>query len=262
VGGFQGNKIGSIALDVVPRGGVIWTPASWASVKALYGQAFRAPALDEELLNRPGIVGNPNLQPEKVGTFNLGFGVQRNRLEAEADYFNSQQSDTIVSVTGTPSRYENLGSIAFNGAELEGKYYLNKSFFFQGSLLYQTNQSDLGKSNVTPIPNTSFKIGGSYESRRGITVGLFEVSDGPISGYAGAVNPLQGWHNNLNGNFRYDLSRYLSFGSEHGVAVVAHVNNLTDHGIWLPGWGFNSIDTVPYQQGRVIYAGLQVTLAK
>lgn len=261
IGGFQSNKISGIALNTVPRGGVVWNPTSWASVKALYGQAFRAPALDERLLDRPGIVGNPNLVPEKVGTFNLGFGVQWKRLQAEVDYFNSQQTNDIVSVAGHPSHYENLGSITFNGVEMEGKYYLNKAFFVQGSMLYQTNQANTGKTDVTPIPTFGAKAGMSYESR-GLTVSLFDVSDAPISGYATAVNPLQGWHNNLNGHFRYDLSRYLPFGSENGVAIVAHVNNMFDHAIWLPGWGFNSVDTVPYQQGRVVYAGLQFTLGK
>src|SRR6185503_6001745 len=28
IGGFQANKIGSLSLDVVPRGGVIWSPAT------------------------------------------------------------------------------------------------------------------------------------------------------------------------------------------------------------------------------------------
>ncbi len=72
IAGFQTNKIGSIPLNTVPRGGIVWAPSSWASVKALYSQAFRAPSLDENLLNNPGLGGNPNLKPEKVATFNLG----------------------------------------------------------------------------------------------------------------------------------------------------------------------------------------------
>ena len=35
IGGFQANKIGSLTLDVVPRGGVIWNPAARWNVKAL-----------------------------------------------------------------------------------------------------------------------------------------------------------------------------------------------------------------------------------
>ena len=72
----------------------------------------------------------------------------------------------------------------------------------------------------------------------------------------------QGSHNVLNGQLRYDLSRYFPFAAKNGVALVAHANNLTNHQVWLPGWGFNSVDTIPVQQGRVIYAGLEFTAGK
>jgi outer membrane receptor protein involved in Fe transport len=262
VGGFQTNKIGDLALDTVPRGGLTWTPSSWAGFKVLYGQAFRAPALDELLLNRPGIVGNPNLLPEKVGTFDVGFTAQWNRIQAGVDYFHSKQTDSIVSVTGTPSRYMNLGELTFDGFELEGKYYLRKNFFLQGSLLYQTNVSGTGASNVTPIPTTGYKAGVSYEGRHGLRVGVFDISDGPISGYANSVNPVQGWHNIIDGQLRYDLSKYLPFSVKRGVAFVAHVNNLLNTPVWLPGWGFNSVDTIPVQQGRVVYAGFEFSTGR
>ena len=51
IGGFQANKIGDIALNVVPRFGVIWNPTSKLSVKALYSQAFRAPSINETTLD-------------------------------------------------------------------------------------------------------------------------------------------------------------------------------------------------------------------
>ncbi len=256
IGGFQANKIGSIALSLVPRAGVIWTPASWASVKALYGQAFRAPSLDENLLNRPGIVGNPNLLPEKVWNFDLGLEVQGRRVQAGIDYFHSKQSNSIVSVAGTPAHYVNLGEVTFNGVTVEGKYYLRSNFFLQGSILYQSNEDGAGRRDVTPIPNFGFKSGISYQSRRGLTASLFDVSDGSISGFQNSVNPVQGSHHVLSGHFRYDLAKLFPM-SDRGMAFVAHATNITNSQVWLPGWGFNSVDTIPVQQGRVVYLGLE-----
>jgi hypothetical protein len=43
---------------------------------------------------------------------------------------------------------------------------------------------------------------------------------------------------------------------------VVHVNNLTNHPEWLPGWGFISVDTVPVQQGVVVYSGLEFVIGK
>jgi hypothetical protein len=81
------------------------------------------------------------------------------------------------------------------------------------------------------------------------------VSDGPFVGYT-AVNPLQGWHHILNGNFRYYLTAFLPSGSHTGIAFVLHANNLTNQVIWLPS-GLSSVDTVPVNQGRTIFAGLE-----
>jgi outer membrane receptor protein involved in Fe transport len=262
IGGFQSNKIGDISLNTVPRGGAVWSPSSWMSIKALYGQAFRAPALDELHLNRPGIVGNPNLQPEKVGTFDLGIGFQGGRVRAGVDYFHSKQTDSIVSVSGKPIHYVNLGELTFNGAELEGKYYFKKDFFLEGSMLYQTNVDGNGRSDVTPIPNIGFKAGGSYQDRRGLSVSLFEVSDGTIDGYSNSVNPVQGWHNILNGDLRYDLGKALHLSDRTGVSFLVHANNLTDFRVWLPSWGFTSVDEIPVEQGRVVYVGLRFSAGK
>jgi outer membrane receptor protein involved in Fe transport len=261
IAGFQTNKIGSIPLNTVPRGGVIWAPSSKTSIKALYSQAFRAPSLDENLLNNPGLGGNPNLKPEQVATFDLGAYYDSSRIQLGVDYFHSKFTDNIVNLPGpTRAVYFNLGEVKFNGVEVEGKYYFRKDFFVQGSTLYQKNEDGNGVPNVSPIPSLGFKAGVSYTNSHQLTASLFEVADGSFPGYQ-AVNPLQGWHHILNGNFRYDLTKHLPFGDRTGIAVVAHANNLTNQVIWLPA-GFSSVDTVPVQQGRDIFAGLEFSLGK
>jgi len=261
IAGFQTNKIGAIPLNTVPRGGAVWTPSPWASVKALYSQAFRAPSLDENLLNNPGLAGNPNLKPETVATFDFGVFFENNRAQGGIDYFHSTFYNNIVNLPGpTRAVYFNLGQLTFNGFEIEGKYYLKKEFFLQGSTLYQVNVDQTGKTGVSPIPTIGFKAGVSYENSHKLIIGLFDVSDGPFDGYT-AANPLQGWHHILNANVRYDLSRYFPFGERTGVAAVLHANNLTNQAIWLPS-GFSSVDTVPVQQGRVIFAGLEFSVGK
>jgi outer membrane receptor for ferrienterochelin and colicin len=87
IGGLQANKIGNIALNVVPRAGILWNPAAHFTLKVLYGSAFRAPSLDETLLNHPGLKGNPNLVHEKVGTLDVQLSYQNNRTQGSIDYF-------------------------------------------------------------------------------------------------------------------------------------------------------------------------------
>jgi iron complex outermembrane receptor protein len=92
---LQANKIGSIALNIVPRAGILWNPAAHFTLKALYGGAFRAPSLDETGLTHPGLTGNPHLVPEKVGTLDLQASYQNNRVQASVDYFHSRETQLI-----------------------------------------------------------------------------------------------------------------------------------------------------------------------
>jgi outer membrane receptor protein involved in Fe transport len=257
IAGFQSNKIGSIPLHTDPRGGIIWTPKPTMSFKALYGGAFRAPSLDENLLNNPGLGGNPNLKPETVGTLDLGFTLEGKRFQFGIDYFHSNFSDNIVNLPGpTRAVYFNQGKLTFNGVEAECKFYPRKNFFVQASTLYQTNVDGTGTRNVSPVPNVGFKAGAGYNLGTRMTASLFDVSDGPFNGYT-AVNPLANWRNVLNGNFRYGFPGHRSFADR--FALVAHANNLANQAIWLPS-GFSSVDTVPVQQGRTVFAGLEFTI--
>ncbi len=262
IGGFQSNKFAGIPLSTVPRAGVIWSPSHTVSVKALYGEAFRPPSIDESTLNLPDIHGNPNLRPEIAETFNLGLTLQYTRLQLGADYFHNHQIHSIITVGEAPIVYENLGGVVFDGMVAEGKYYFRRDFFTQGSFLYQNNHDQTGASNVTPIPNYGFKTGMSYEGYRGLVLGLFDVSDGKAKPYAYSVNPLTGWRHSLNAEARQDISRFLHLPEKNMVAIAVHANDLLNQAVWLPGFGFFNIDSIPVQQGRTVYAGLEFSRGK
>ena len=271
IGGFQANKAGHIDLNVVPRFGVIWSPAPHFSLKALYSEAFRAPSINETNLNYipppeiggPSLLGNPNLVPEKVATVDVGLTYQGDRVQAGIGYFHSLLTDNIILVNPTTNgTYENLGSVTFQGVQLDGKWYLNKNFFLTGSSIYQFNEDGNGNSNVTPIANFGAKAGISYESVPGLTASLFDVYQGPVHGYSGSLNPHAGTYDLLNAHVRYDFTKYLPLGSHTSVAFVAHADNLTDQAIWLPDWKDSPGDTTFSNRGRTVYFGVELSLKK
>jgi outer membrane receptor protein involved in Fe transport len=267
IGGFQANKIGGIGLNVVPRGGLIWKPASQYSVKLLYSGAFRAPSLSENFMDYvppaniggPGLKGNPGLSPETVATIDLALSYQGKRLQGELGYFHSKQSNDIILANATVAgEYVNQGEITFQGGELEGNYYLGKHLFLKGSALYQVND---GGSSLTPIPNASGKAGISYQDNK-LIVSLFDAYEGPVSGYAGALNPKPGAYSLLNGQLRYDLSKYMHAGPHTPVALVVHGENLANRAVWLPDWKDVPGDSIFYNRGRTVYFGIEVGLKK
>ncbi|MCK6510867.1 TonB-dependent receptor [Myxococcota bacterium] len=81
---------------VTPRLAAVMTPGAGFYIKALYGNAFKAPSFqDWYYWRRNETYGNPSLKPESVHTFELQAGWVRNRLMA-------------VSLTGFVSLFNNL----------------------------------------------------------------------------------------------------------------------------------------------------------
>jgi outer membrane receptor for ferrienterochelin and colicins len=258
--GLQANKIGSLDTSVVPRGGVIWVPNSAFSVKALYGQAFRAPSINETTLAHPALSGNPNLLPEKVGTFDVELAYQHDKVQGSVNFFHSRQTDSItIDTTTTPWHYANLGEATFRGVEFEGKYYVVKQVFVLGSILHQSNESG-GVENITPIPNNSVKAGFSYQGDEGLTVGLFDTYRGQVPAYLLTVNPAATSNHLINAQIKFDVARYFQGMGSTGLSLVANIENLTNNSLWLPDLGGGTGDTIPVNRGRVFFVGAELSL--
>jgi outer membrane receptor protein involved in Fe transport len=260
IGGVQANKIGAIAVKTVPRGGILWSATNRVSIKVLYGGAYNAPSLDETLLNHPGLKGNPDLVPEKVGTLDAQISYQSNRLQASADYFHSRQSDLIIQNGSTfPARYYNDGvPVNFQGAEGEAKYYLKRDWFLTGSMLYQLNDSGPGAKNLSPSPGTVAKAGVSYMSAKGATFSLFDAYQGHIAGYGSALNPPAGAFHSIGAHARYDLSKHWLKDDTRGFALFMNADDLLNRPVWLPALGSGTANTMPAMRGRTIFFGIEV----
>jgi outer membrane receptor protein involved in Fe transport len=265
IGGAQANKIGAIAVNVVPRGGVLWNPSNHMTAKILYGGAYNAPSLDETLLNHPGLKGNPDLTPEKVGTFDAQISYQTNRIQVTADYFNSRQTDLIIqNGTISPATYYNYPvPIHFQGAEAESKYYLRHEWFLTGSALYQFNDSGSGVKNLSPSPAVVAKAGISYQSAKGVSASLFDAWQSNIAGYQSTLNPPADAFHSFSAHARYDLSkRWLKLGSR-GFALFVNGNDLLNKPVWLPALGSGGANTIgantlPVTRGRTVFFGIEV----
>lgn len=265
IGGLQANKVENVDLDVVPRAGVIWNPLARINVKALYSSAFRAPSINELTINFEQMRGNPNLTPEKVNTLDLGVNYQGEQIQAGVNFFHTQQKDVIFQnrdLTVVPApMYWNGVEVEFMGVEFEGKYYINRNLFVTGSMLYQTNEDKDGVENVTPIANLGAKGGISYQSDKGFTVSLFNIYQGELDEkFDTQFNPNPEAYNRLNLYARAHLNRLFNMDMKPDLSLFVQADNLLDEEIWLPDWGLLPGKSIPVNQGRAVYAGLDVSL--
>jgi outer membrane receptor protein involved in Fe transport len=261
IGGLQANKIGSIALNAVPRAGILWTATDRLTFKALYGNAFHAPSLDDTLLNHPGLKGNPNLTPETVGTLDLQVSYGSNRLQASVDYFHSRQMDLIVEDgTTLPAHYYNLGTpVTFQGLDSEGKYYLKGNWFLTGALLYQFNNDSWRAGNVmNAIPKLGAKAGVSYLAANGVELSMFDSYQGHLPGYATSLNPSPDAFHSVDAHARFDLSKRWMKNDARGLALFVHANDLLNQPVWLPALGTGLANTIPVNRGRTILFGIEI----
>jgi outer membrane receptor protein involved in Fe transport len=260
IGGVQANKIGAIAVNAVPRGGVVWSPSNHITGKILYGAAYNAPSLDETLLNHPGLRGNPNLIPEKVGTLDAQLTYQSNRIQASIDYFNSRQTGLIIQNGAViPAVYYNDPvPIHFQGGGVEGKYYLKHDWFLIGSALYQVKDSGLGAKNLSPSPAVVAKAGVSYKSTKGDLVSLFDAYQSQIAGYQLTLNPPADAFHSISAHLRYDLSKRWMRRETGGFALFVNADDLLNKPIWLPALGAGTANTIPVTRGRTVLFGLEV----
>lgn len=262
IGGVQANKIGDLDLDFGPRVGLIFHPSERFTIKALYSTAFRAPSINEFNLAHPTLHGNPDLKPEKVGTFDLSLGYSGEQGQIALNYFNSSMTQVIIQDRSTnPALYANGGEITLSGVELEGKYYIDQSWYLSGSMLYHSSEDADGNKDITPIANFGLKAGISYQWNGGVTVSLFDIFQGePEESFTVSPNPAAGSYNVLNLHSKFDLTKLLNLNWNQDLALVLQVDNLLNQEIWIPAWGMARGQSMPHVQGMEIFAGLNFSL--
>jgi outer membrane receptor protein involved in Fe transport len=261
IGSLQANKVGKLHPDIVPRVGAIWYPFAKVSFKALYGEAYRAPSINELRVDHPGLIGNPDLKPEKVGTIDIGVNYNADNFQAGLNYFRSKQDDIIASVGLEPKVFQNLEEITYQGAEFEGKYYLSTAFYLTGSMLYQTNEDQSLTKNIVPTSNYYKKIGMSYMDNSGITLSVFDIfNNGLDTAFSGTTNPGPQPLDLLNVNCEFNITKYFKLRASPEFALNFYIENLMNTKYWMPEWGGLAHQTIPASPGRRIYLSAKVAL--
>jgi iron complex outermembrane receptor protein len=145
-----------------PRVGLVWNFLEHANLKLLYGQAFRAPTFVELYnINNPAQIGNPNLKPESIQTYEAGATYRFARwLAVDLNYFYSKIKDLIaLDSSTTPAMYKNTGKFITQGIEmsLQGNVLFN--LFWKFAYTYQDPRDDITGDKLPYVP--SQRINGS-----------------------------------------------------------------------------------------------------
>jgi outer membrane receptor protein involved in Fe transport len=135
-----------------PRGGIVWEFAKNVSLKLLYGQAYRAPNCQEQFKTNGFAIGNVDLKPEKIKTFEIGLGCRFKKVSTGINFFYNKLHDVIYvepEFVGEPNTYQNIGENIARGFEVENRFILNKNFSMFLNYSY-TRSEDKRDDQTTP----------------------------------------------------------------------------------------------------------------
>ncbi len=262
IAGTQWNKSSYGIADWVSRYGLIITPTDKWGVKLLRGEAFRAPVTLETDLYDPGIlVGNSDLVPEEIKTYDAQLFYHDEKTYAAVTYFESTIDKLIIyDTSASPDMsYMNGGVEKFNGIEFEGKHFFTPNWHIFGSFMHQENDGAAGL-NPTVVPKQMAKLGTAYTADWG-TAAVFLTHFGtpPDITSAVVVNPDPEAQTLLSANVGIDVSKWM--GMDKGRSTLTlRVENLFDEKTYAPTFAYTgSPNSFPYGPGRTFYLGLKLS---
>ncbi len=151
--GVRLDHYSDFGSSINPRAAVVYTTPFNSKLKAIYGQAFRAPNyLELYDKNNPVDFGNPDLKAESIRTIELVYlqNIQQH-TRISATYFNNQIANLIVlgdpindpdNPLGAPG-FKNSGGLSTQGIELELKSTIAKYLQITGSYTFITSKDTL-----------------------------------------------------------------------------------------------------------------------
>ena len=144
--GLRNDDVQSLGSQLTPRIGVVQELNESHSIKLLYGEAFRVPSESELFLeNNPVLLGNPNLKPETVKSWDLIWMAQWKKSNLSLGYFESHFTDAIVekpSELGVP-RFENSQQDPIKGLEFEMSQQLDTHWKIRTTYTHISEKPDL-----------------------------------------------------------------------------------------------------------------------
>ncbi|MCY7294159.1 TonB-dependent receptor plug domain-containing protein [Alteromonas sp. a30] len=174
--GLRYDDFSDFGSTTNPRMAVVWAADHDLTVKALYGSAFRAPSFNDQFLqNNPSAVGNPNLVPEEVDTFELGFNYQINFNTKLALNFYSFEADKLITRVPTPNSSllltQNGSTLDGKGVELELNWSYEK-FNVDFNFSHQDTKDPNSDDQIPFVATNMAYLGAFFDVSEKLSVGI------------------------------------------------------------------------------------------
>ncbi|MCP4683339.1 MAG: TonB-dependent receptor [Desulfobacterales bacterium] len=144
--GVRYDHYSDFGKTINPRIALVWETRYDLTTKLMYGQAFRPPAVTESYVtNNPIVLGNPDLDPETINTFELALDYRpMHNLKAIASFFIYDIEGLIDyapdPAPATSKTAQNLINQRGGGFELELGWEVMPSLTVSSNFTYQNSE--------------------------------------------------------------------------------------------------------------------------
>lgn len=137
-----------------PRFAAVWQATDSLTTKVLYGSAFRAPTVAERaFINNPITIGNPDIKPETIDTYELVFNQKfSEQFNAAMNLYYYQAKDLIVQDINFV--YQNQGQQDGKGIELEFNWQPNADWSVYSNFSYNDSEDPILKADKAWVART------------------------------------------------------------------------------------------------------------
>ena len=179
-----------------PRFGMIWRFIEDANLKLLFATAFRAPNFNEMFfVNNPVEIGNPNLDPEKINTFEAGLDYNfTDHIRGNLNYFYNRIRDRIQKDSQTPSQDQNQGGARIKGVEAELKAEWENNNYAYANYTFQDAEETRMRNRLAFVP--------VHKANFGVNVGFWKYANANLNTFVSGPRPRE------DGDTRRDLPSY------------------------------------------------------
>ena len=164
--GLRYDDYSDFGSNINPRAALVWQANHNITAKLLYGSAFRAPSFNEMfLINNPSALGNPDVQPEEIDTWEVALEYKPSfdvRLAV-----NIYQYKAVDLIDKAPSleglKTANIRDQNGFGLESEMEWKINDGILLYVNYSWHNSEDDKTKERVADVPKQLFYLDLSYK---------------------------------------------------------------------------------------------------
>jgi iron complex outermembrane receptor protein len=167
--GIRHDDYSDFGSTTNPRLALVWSTAHNLTTKFLFGKAFRAPAfVDTRNQNNPVALGNPDLKPEEIETFEVAFDYRPSNITRIGLNLFTYNWDNIIDLypdppPATTKTAQNLGEQEGDGIEFEIESELSPEFSVIGNLTYQDSINKNTDFTAADAPKRQLYVRGNWK---------------------------------------------------------------------------------------------------